>query len=91
MYFHLPVATYAGIRLPESNMNLINLGKCVAKDDGNCKEAAYVEDFQAVRAIEQLRNRIVSPEYCDSLEVKTAIIGEMVFQCFKELQKRRYL
>jgi hypothetical protein len=72
-------------------MNLINLGKDVAKDDGSCKESPEVEDFKAVRAIEQLRNRIISPEYCDSLEVKTAILGEMVFQCFKELKKRRYL
>jgi hypothetical protein len=41
--------------------------------------------------IEQLRHRLLSGAHCDSVEVKTAIVGELVYQCFLELRRKRYL
>lgn len=72
-------------------MNLINLGQKSASGVRDVEAPPDAESTAAFRAIEQLRSRIVSPDYRDSLDVKTAILGEMLFQCFRELQKRRYL
>ena len=41
--------------------------------------------------VEKLRHRLISNEYCDSAEVRLAVIGELVYQCYKQLQKKTYL
>jgi hypothetical protein len=40
--------------------------------------------------IEALRHRLGTVHH-DSIEVKVAIIGELVFQCYLDLAKRRYM
>jgi hypothetical protein len=41
--------------------------------------------------IEELRHRLLSGAHCDSVEVKTALVGELVYQCFLELRRKRHL
>jgi hypothetical protein len=41
--------------------------------------------------IEQLRHRLVSGNCADSVDVRIAIVGELVYSCYMELMKRRYL
>ena len=39
----------------------------------------------------QLRHRLVNGACADSLDVKIAIVGELVWLCYLESMKRRYL
>jgi hypothetical protein len=41
--------------------------------------------------IEQLRHRLVSGNCADSVDVRIAIVGELVYCCYLELLNRRYL
>jgi hypothetical protein len=49
------------------------------------------EDATTPTLIDRLRHRLVSRDYCDSIDVKTAIVGELVYHCYKELMKKSYL
>ena len=48
-------------------------------------------DSIAPEVIENLRHRLVIDPCRDSVEVKVAIVGELVYQCYKQLAKKRYL
>jgi hypothetical protein len=48
------------------------------------------EDPSAPEIVEQLRHRLLNNP-SDSLETKVAIVGEITYQCYKQLAKRRYL
>jgi hypothetical protein len=42
--------------------------------------------------IEQLRNRLMSREFCDPVEVQIKIVGELFYQGYKDLiTRKRYL
>jgi hypothetical protein len=41
--------------------------------------------------IERLRHRLVSGNCADSVDVRVAIVGELVYCCYRELMTRRYL
>jgi hypothetical protein len=45
----------------------------------------------APEMIEQLRHRLVHNPVADSLDVRVAVLGELVYQCYKQLARRRYL
>jgi hypothetical protein len=49
------------------------------------------EDTVAPEVIEQLRHRLINDPYRDAVEVKVAVVGELVYQCYRQLAKRRYL
>jgi hypothetical protein len=49
------------------------------------------EDAIAPEVIEQLRHRLINDPYRDAVEVKVAVVGELVYQCYKQLAKKRYL
>jgi hypothetical protein len=49
------------------------------------------QDPVGPEVVEQLRHRLIKDAYCDSVEVKVAIVGELVYQCYKQLAKKRYL
>jgi hypothetical protein len=45
----------------------------------------------APEQIEKLRNRLINNPGSDSVEMRVVIVGELVYQCYKQLAKRRYL
>jgi hypothetical protein len=49
------------------------------------------DDATIPTLIERLRHRLISGDCFDSVEVKTAIVGELVYHCYKDLMKKRYL
>ncbi len=55
------------------------------------KSATTEGDTIAPQVIENLRHRLVTDPCGDSVEVKVAIVGELIYQCYKQLAKRRYL
>ena len=73
-------------------MKLITLGqKTAIKEKPTTPPKVYVEDSPGQRLLAQLRHRLVSGDYHDSVEVKTALLGEMIYILYTEFQKRRYL
>lgn len=62
-----------------------------AKDGRIEQKTAQTENEVGPEAVEKLRYRLLNNEYCDSHEVRLAILGELVYQCYKQLQKRKYL
>jgi hypothetical protein len=48
-------------------------------------------DSIAPEVIETLRSRLFNGSYSDSTEVRVAIVGELVYQCYQQLAKKRYL
>ena len=70
---------------------LIRLGQNTERTEARSTPNGSIEEPRASRCIEQLRHRLVSGNYFDSVEVKTALVGEMLYHCYIELQKRRYL
>lgn len=52
---------------------------------------APIREVATPPVIEQLRQRLLSGNYADSIDVKLAIVGELVYHTYKELMKRRYL
>lgn len=53
--------------------------------------APQTKEIAVPPMIAQLRNRLVSGASADSLDVKVAIVGELVWLCYQDLMKRRYL
>ena len=54
------------------------------------KTPASKEDTVGPDVVEQLRHRLhANPS--DSLEVKSVIVGELMYQCYRQLLKKRYL
>lgn len=49
------------------------------------------ETFPSAQVIEQLRHRLISPDFHDPVEIKIAILGEIVYFTYRELLKRRTL
>lgn len=49
------------------------------------------ESIPVSSVIEHIRQRLTSRDYGDSVEVKVALLGELVYQCYRETIKRRYL
>ena len=41
--------------------------------------------------VEQLRHRLIHNPCADSGEVRVAILGELIYQCYRQLAKKRYL
>jgi hypothetical protein len=41
--------------------------------------------------VEQLRHRLIHNPCADSAEVRLAIVGELMYQIYKQLAKKRYL
>ena len=41
--------------------------------------------------VEQLRHRLIHNPCADSAEVRVAILGELIYQCYRQLTKKRYL
>jgi hypothetical protein len=72
-------------------MKLITLGQIRTKENPNTEPKVYVDNSPSQRLLAHLRQRLVSGDYHDSVEVKTAILGEMIYLCYTECQKRRYL
>jgi hypothetical protein len=70
---------------------LINLGHADPQTEASQGRASPVTEPRASQAIESLRHRLVAGGYGDSVEVKAAILGEMLYCCYAELQKQRYL
>lgn len=54
-------------------------------------ETAPTETFPSAEVIEQLRHRLISPDYHDPVEIKVAILGEIVYFTYRELMLRRTL
>lgn len=71
-------------------MRLINLGQ-QPEDKPNSLPDATDGRPDTNLVIDQLRARLLSRDFHDSVEVKTAVLGELIYQCYIELQKRRYL
>jgi hypothetical protein len=45
----------------------------------------------APEVVEQLRHRLIHNPGSDSVEMRVVIVGELVYQCYKQLAKKRYL
>ena len=41
--------------------------------------------------VEQLRHRLIHNPCADSAEVRVAILGELIYQCYRQLAKKRHL
>ncbi len=41
--------------------------------------------------VEQLRHRLIHNPCADSPEVRVAIVAELVYQCYRQLTKKRHL
>ncbi len=41
--------------------------------------------------VEQLRHRLIHNPCADSADVRVAIVAELVYQCYRQLTKKRYL
>jgi hypothetical protein len=41
--------------------------------------------------VEQLRHRLIHNPCADSDGVRIAILGELIYQCYRQLSKKRYL
>ena len=54
-------------------------------------DIAQPETFPSAQVIEQLRHRLIDPNYHDPVEIKIAILGEIVYFTYRELLKRRTL
>jgi hypothetical protein len=54
-------------------------------------EAPSGETFPSEQIIHQLRQRLISPDCRDPVEVKIAILGEIVCACYHQLLKKRTL
>jgi hypothetical protein len=63
------------------------------KADASTKPAssAATSDAGFQPLIEQLRRRLVNGNCADSMDVRIAIVGELVYCCYRELMTRRYL
>jgi hypothetical protein len=56
------------------------------------KDNATTEgDSGGPEIVEQLRHRLIHNPCADSAEVRVAILGELVYQCYRQLAERRYL
>ncbi|MDE2450668.1 MAG: hypothetical protein KGO22_16960 [Gammaproteobacteria bacterium] len=53
------------------------------------RDTSQEDTFPSAQVIEQLRHRLISPDYHDPVEIKIAVLGEMVYFCYRELAKRR--
>ena len=63
-----------------------------ATNEATAKNNATKEgDTLAPEVIENLRHRLVTDPCRDSVEVKVAIVGELVYQVYKQLSRKRYL
>lgn len=54
-------------------------------------DALASESFPSEQVIHQLRQRLISPDFRDPVEVKVAILGEIVCACYYQLMRRRTL
>lgn len=59
--------------------------------NGTPESTAGSENFPSAAIIEQLRNRLIGPDYRDPIEIKSAILGDLVYFCYREITKRRVL
>ena len=71
---------------------LIDLGKAVTED----KESVHVTEpagsaAATTRVIDSLRHRLVCADFHDSVETKSMLLAELVYRCYLEIQKRRFL
>jgi hypothetical protein len=53
--------------------------------------AAQTETFPSAQVIDQLRHRLISPDYRDPVEVKIAVLSDLICACHHQLMKRREL
>jgi hypothetical protein len=70
---------------------LMNLGLKAAQNESSKESAPSEIDPRPSAAIETLRRRLIGGVHADSVEVKVAVLGEMLYCCYIELQKRRHL
>lgn len=70
-------------------MRLINLDQKPTEEKPTPRAPAGKPSASSV--IEQLRFRLLNRDCHDSVEVRTVLLGELVYQCYVELTKRRYL
>ena len=70
--------------------SLIQLKELQAQRDAPASMLAS-QKLPTSPVIEQLRHRLISGSCADSVEVKLAIVGELLYHCYQELMKRRYL
>jgi hypothetical protein len=62
------------------------------KERGNTTpKPLQVPDVGLPPVIEQLRQRLLRGNCADSVDVRLAIVGELVYCCYRELMTRRYL
>lgn len=54
-------------------------------------DTAKAETFPSAQVIEQLRQRLISQDSRDSVEIKIAIVGELIYFAYRELMLRRTL
>jgi len=55
------------------------------------KNTTTQEDSSGPEVVEQLRHRLIHNPCADSGEVRVAILGELIYQCYRQLAKKRYL
>lgn len=55
------------------------------------KNTTTQEESSEPEVVEQLRHRLIHNPCADSGEVKVAILGELIYQCYRQLAKKRYL
>ena len=70
---------------------LITFNGLVTKANQTSDENHELENLQTMQVLQQLRRRLISPDYRDSLETKIAILADMYYIGTLELLKRRLL
>jgi hypothetical protein len=70
---------------------LIHFDDLKAHANASSPEATSSNTFPSAQVIEQLRNRLISPDHRDPVEIKVAILGEIVYFAYRALMKRRTL
>jgi hypothetical protein len=68
---------------------LIRFDELKLDGNGTRPSTAQTENFPSAQVIEQLRHRLISADFRDPVEIKVAVLAEMVYFCYRELIKRR--
>lgn len=72
-------------------MGLIRFDDMKVSANTDQPDSAQTETFPSAHVIEQLRRRLISQDSRDSVEIKIAIVGELIYFAYRELMLRRTL
>jgi hypothetical protein len=70
---------------------LIRFDGLKASANADRPDTANTETFPSEQVISQLRHRLISPDFRDSVEIKIAILAEIVLACYQQLKAKRQL